>query len=297
MGNIKRNGPAMTSLPRYALVLFLSTLAGCVFSTKGIPKHVEDLEMEMANKNVAFASAYSAFVFRAPGLTITGSMSHLPGQRPLSGKPEASFRIPSSSNAPSLSFNEYPNSCNVSTGLAASIRTAVDEAFGLIDEAHDWRSIDITMNLVPDDTKMASKMIVTRLGNHTDLRFFFRCSEPTKEHDVFVATLTSIHETSHMMLSLLDLDSKGPLVAGSLKNEQLAEGGPACIFSRLQDSPIGRSLLASEEPDAYFNRSWQLGVSSAETRAIWCNNWVTTFRSSPASESRASTSRSQGIAN
>ena len=99
----------MTPPLRKTLILLLSTLVGCAISTKSVPKYVADMEKDMASQNVALASSYSSFVSRVPGLTFTGSMSHLPGQRPLYRKPEASLRMPSNGNAPSLTFSEYPN--------------------------------------------------------------------------------------------------------------------------------------------------------------------------------------------
>lgn len=253
-------------------------LLGCAVTRHTYPKVLQRIESDADAQGAQIDNSYSNFVSRWPGFTVTGSASHIIGKESILQPSFAPTVMMSTGNAPTLKLIWYPRACTVSADTQKELRELIDDVYGDIGSRHNWRDITISMHLVPPNVDVKREIIEIRPGRSVNLHFYFSCSEQFANRDIFHGLLTSLHEVTHTMLSLRTLDGPGPLRAGSIANEEMAESGPACVYEHLRHGQDTAGLYAALPPDLYFDSSWELGESTETARRDWCSRWVRIFR-------------------
>jgi hypothetical protein len=222
----------------------------------------------MKSQRVPWASSYSAFVNHLPGITVTGSATHLPGSLTSAKPGMTNVEVPVAQFGPQLSIEQAP-ACGITADAASASQALIDKLFASIEPAYDVKAIAIHTVFVPAQLGVARKVFAIRIGNKVDVRFYFHCSS-SPDKDLYLALLRSTHEVTHLLLHLEHRDVGA--LADDIKNEQVADGAPACLFQIRPTTATEARLKATVSPNDYFGKSWEL-KDHQDDPAIWCDAW------------------------
>lgn len=257
-------------------------VASCTFTTKGVPSNLAAYESAMKSQRVPWESSYSAFVNHLPGLTVTGSATHLPGSLTSPTPVMTMVDVPAAQFGPQLSIEQAP-ACAITADEASASQALIDELFASINPTYDVKAITIHTVFVPEQEGVAKKVFAIRTGNKVDVRFYFHCSS-SPERDLYLALLRSTHEVTHLLLHLEHRDVGA--LADDIKNEQVADGAPACLFQLRPTTVAEARLKAAIALNDYFGKSWEL-KNHQDDPSIWCDAW----RASVGSQAKTATGR------